>query len=120
MTHLSNAEFCLVLTTASSEAEATAIAHTLVQEKLAACVNLAPVRSIYIWQDQLQQEPEWQLIIKTTLNCFPALQERILALHSYGVPEILVIPVQSGSPSYLAWIGTQVKVKKISDFDSAL
>jgi periplasmic divalent cation tolerance protein len=108
MPHLSAAEFCLVLVTASSEAEATAIAQTLVQEKLAACVNLVPVHSIYIWQDQLQQEPEWQLIIKTTLKCFTALQERILELHSYEVPEILAIPVQSGFPSYLAWIGTQV------------
>jgi periplasmic divalent cation tolerance protein len=108
MAHLSDAEFCLVLTTASSEAEATAIAQTLVQEKLAACVNLVPLRSIYIWQDQLQQEPEWQLIIKTTLDRFLDLQERILALHSYEIPEILAIPVQSGSSSYLAWMSAQV------------
>jgi periplasmic divalent cation tolerance protein len=108
MAHLSDAEFCLVLVTASSEAEATAIAQTVVQEKLAACVNLIPVRSVYIWQDRLQQEPEWQLLIKTTCDRFLALQERILALHSYEVPEILAIPIEAGSPSYLAWIGTQV------------
>ncbi|NJM77585.1 MAG: divalent-cation tolerance protein CutA [Acaryochloridaceae cyanobacterium RU_4_10] len=108
MVHGSDAEFCLVLVTVSSEAEATAIAQTVVQEKLAACVNLIPVRSVYIWQDQLQQEPEWQLLIKTTRDRCSALQERILALHSYEVPEILAIPIQAGSPSYLAWIETQV------------
>jgi periplasmic divalent cation tolerance protein len=108
MVHGSDAEFFLVLVTASSEAEATAIAQTVVQEKLAACVNLIPVRSVYIWQDQLQQEPEWQLLIKTTRDRYSALQERILALHSYEVPEILAIPIQAGSPSYLAWIETQV------------
>jgi periplasmic divalent cation tolerance protein len=108
MAHLSNAEFYLVLVTASSEAEATAIAQTVVQERLAACVNVVPVRSVYIWQDQLQQEPEWQLLIKTTRDRFLALQERILALHSYEVPEILAIPIEAGSPSYLTWIGTQV------------
>jgi periplasmic divalent cation tolerance protein len=111
MAHLSDAEFCVVLVTASSEAEATAIAQALVQERLAACVNLVPLRSVYIWQDQLQQEPEWQLLIKTTLDRFSDLEERILALHSYEVPEILAIPIQSGSPSYLAWIGAQVNGK---------
>jgi periplasmic divalent cation tolerance protein len=108
MAHVSDTEFYLVLVTASSEAEATAIAQTVVQEKLAACVNLVPVRSVYIWQDQLQQEPEWQLLIKTTRDRFSALQERVLTLHSYEVPEILAIPIEAGSPSYLAWIDTQV------------
>jgi periplasmic divalent cation tolerance protein len=109
MAHVSDAKFYLVLVTASSEAEATAIARTVVREKLAACVNLVPVRSVYIWQDQLQQEPEWQLLIKTTRDRFLALQERILALHSYEVPEILAIPIEAGSPSYLTWIATQVE-----------
>jgi periplasmic divalent cation tolerance protein len=108
MSHVSDTKFYLVLVTASSEAEATAIAQIVVQEKLAACVNLVPIRSVYIWQDQLQQEPEWQLLIKTTRDRFSALQERVLTLHSYEVPEILAIPIEAGSPSYLAWIGTQV------------
>ena len=112
MAHSFDAEFCLVLVTASSETEATAIAQTIVEEKLAACVNLVPVRSVYIWQDRLQQEPEWQLLVKTTRDRFLALQERILGLHSYEVPEILAIPIQEGSPSYLNWINTQVNERR--------
>ncbi len=102
-------QYCFVLTTAASETEAKAIAQTLVQEKLAACVNLFPVQSIYIWQAQLQQEPEWQLLIKTTLACFPTLKDRIAELHSYDLPEIIALPIQLGSEGYLEWLGAQVQ-----------
>jgi periplasmic divalent cation tolerance protein len=101
-------QYCLVLVSAPSEGEATAIAQSLVQEKLAACVSLMPIQSIYRWQDRIQTEPEWQLIIKTTQDGFDALQHRVLELHSYEVPEILAIPIQTGSAMYLSWISANV------------
>lgn len=109
MTTTAVPDYCLVLVSASSEGEAAVIAQTLVQEKLAACVSLMPIKSIYVWQDQVQSEPEWQLLIKTTQNCFKALQLRVIELHSYEVPEILAIPIQDGSATYLNWIGANVR-----------
>ncbi len=109
MSNLSTTQqYCLVLVSASSEGEAMAIAQSLVQSKLAACVSLAPITSVYRWQDQIQTEPEWQLVIKTTLDCFDALQQRVVELHSYEVPEILAVPILSGSALYLSWMGANV------------
>jgi periplasmic divalent cation tolerance protein len=100
--------YCLVLVSAPSEAEAKAIAQSLVQEKLAACVSLMPIQSIYRWQNEIQSEPEWQLLIKTTQDCFDALERRVLALHRYEVPEILAIPIQAGLAMYLRWVEDNV------------
>lgn len=100
---------CIVLVTAASETEAIAIAQALVTEKLAACVSLSPITSVYTWQDQLHQEAEWQLIIKTQMSRFAALQTRVQALHSYDVPEIIAVPIQAGSESYLQWIAKMVQ-----------
>jgi periplasmic divalent cation tolerance protein len=100
--------YCVVLVTAASEAEATTIAQALVQQKLAACVSLTPITSIYTWQNQLHQEPEWQLLIKTQLEYYPALEQIVQQLHSYEVPEIIALPIVAGSPSYLQWIAAQV------------
>ncbi|WP_346293152.1 divalent-cation tolerance protein CutA, partial [Sphaerothrix gracilis] len=79
----------VVLVTASSETEASAIASALVQERLAACVSLVPIQSVYRWQGEVQQETEWQLMIKSDLAQFTALAERVQQLHSYEVPEII-------------------------------
>lgn len=97
----------VVLVTAGSQAEATAIAQALVTARLAACVNVLPVHSIYTWQGTLQNEPEWQLLIKTDLNHLEALAAKIQALHSYEVPELIVLPILAGSQSYLQWIAEQ-------------
>jgi periplasmic divalent cation tolerance protein len=105
--HLSN--FCLVLVTAGSEAEAKTIAQALVTEKLAACANLYPITSIYTWQSQLHQDSEWQLTIKTHGSRFESLKARVQELHSYEVPEVIAIPIQAGSESYLNWIATSVQ-----------
>ena len=108
MSGLTAQQYCLVLVSASSKREATAIAQALVQSKLAACVSFVPITSVYRWQDQIQTEPEWQLVIKTTLDCFDALQQRVVELHSYEVPEILAIPLLAGSALYLSWMGANV------------
>ena len=99
----------VVLVTASSRAEAEAIATSLVQSQLAACVSLLPIHSIYTWQGELHQEQEWQLLIKTDLAQFQTLEAKIRELHSYEVPEIIALPIVSGSQPYLQWISEQVK-----------
>ncbi len=98
----------IVLVTAPSREVADAIATTLVQEKLAACVNLMPVTSIYTWEKQLHQDDEWQLIIKTELDHFSDLESRVLVLHPYDVPEIVAVPLSAGTPAYLSWITAQM------------
>ncbi|NJN86050.1 MAG: divalent-cation tolerance protein CutA [Leptolyngbyaceae cyanobacterium SL_7_1] len=98
----------IVLVTASSQTEAEAIAHTLVDEMLAACVSLLPIQSVYSWQGEVHHDQEWQLLIKTDLNQFEGLEARIQAIHSYDVPEIIALPILMGSHPYFQWISAQV------------
>lgn len=99
----------IVLVTAGSKAEAEAIAKGLVEAKLAACVSLTPIHSIYIWKGEVCSEDEWQLTVKTDLGQFEALEAKVRELHSYEVPEIIALPIVAGSPAYLQWISDQVK-----------
>ena len=101
--------FGLVLVTIDSEAKAQALAHTLVEARLAACVSLAPVQSVYRWQGRIHQEQEWQLTIKTDLSRGEELAQFITQHHPYEVPEILVIPLGAGSAAYLTWLGEQTQ-----------
>ena len=96
----------IVLTTLGADADAAALARTLVEERLAACVNvLAPMTSTYRWKDTIEQDREQQLVIKTTPARVPALEARLRDLHPYEVPEFLVLPVSAGSDAYLRWVG---------------
>ena len=97
----------VVLVTASSKTEAEAIAQTLIQANLAACVNIMPIHSLYTWQGKVQQEEEWQLFIKTNLSHFSALEAKVKQVHSYDVPEIIALPILTGSQPYLQWIAEQ-------------
>jgi periplasmic divalent cation tolerance protein len=86
-------------------ARATVLARALVEEGLAACVNIVPgVRSIYRWQGKLQEDEEVLCLIKTRPAVFDRARARILALHPYEVPEILAFAVDDGSPDYLDWL----------------
>ncbi len=86
------------------------IAHVLVEEHLAACVNLGPAGlSMYMWQGVLEGSEEIPLTMKTTLARAPALIARLGELHPYEVPEVLVLPVSGGSASYLAWVREQTR-----------
>ena len=99
----------LVLTTLGADADAAALARTLVEERLAACVNvLPPMTSVYRWKGQVEQDREQQVILKTTADRVAALEARLAALHPYELPEFLVIPAAGGSEAYLAWIGEAV------------
>lgn len=99
----------LVLVTASSVEEANSIARSLVEEQLAACVSRFPVRSTYTWQGNIEEDEEWQLVVKTDLSQFDRIEARIRQLHSYDVPEIVAIPLENGSEAYLNWIGENVR-----------
>lgn len=95
----------LVLTTCPDPATATALAEALVTERLAACVNILPgVRSVYTWKGQTESATEQLLIIKSRTDRYSAIQERILALHPYELPEVIAVPIADGLPAYLAWI----------------
>lgn len=99
----------VVLTTCNSTQEAHRIAKALVQERLAACVNLSgPIRSLYRWQGRLCDEDEVVLMIKTSRALFDRVRRAIEKLHSYQVPEVLCLPVIDGAPNYLNWLTTAV------------
>jgi len=98
----------VVLMTAGSAEEATQLARTLVSERLAACVNIVgPIRSIYRWQGKVEDNSEHLLIAKTCADLVSRLAERVKALHSYQVPEVLALPVLYGWPPYLEWLGQE-------------
>ena len=88
---------------------AARVARTLVDERLAACVNLIPmVRSIYRWEGKICDEAETLAVIKTTAERYAALAAKIAELHPYQVPEIIALPLADGHPPYLAWLAEQV------------
>jgi periplasmic divalent cation tolerance protein len=96
----------IVLTTLGIDADAAALARTLVEERLAACVNVLPaMTSVYRWKGGIESDQERQLIIKTRHTQVAALEQRLRQLHPYEVPEFLVIPASGGSEAYLRWIG---------------
>lgn len=98
----------VVLCTCPDNTSARQLAQTLLSEKLAACVNLIPqVTSLYYWQGKMEESQEVQLVIKTRRTMFGVLQERLLALHPYEVPEILALPILCGNLAYLQWVQEQ-------------
>src|ERR1035438_7992760 len=100
----------IVLSNAGSEDEARKIARHLVEQRLAACVNIVPrMESIYRWQGKLELSGEWLLLIKTTVERFPAVRDAIRDLHSYELPECIAISIEDGSSGYLEWIAQSVK-----------
>jgi periplasmic divalent cation tolerance protein len=95
----------VVYVTAASRKEADKIAQALVKERLAACVSIVPeIYSRYWWKGHIEYDKELWLVVKTTARCYKRLEQRIRELHSYSVPEILALPVVSGSPPYLQWM----------------
>ena len=99
-------KYCVVYVTTGSLAEAQSLSKMLVSEKLAACVNrIGPLVSTYEWQGELQEDTEYLLVIKARRDDFDLLQQRIEAMHSYDLPEILALPVEAGSANYLNWLG---------------
>lgn len=98
-----------VVTTVASEEEAGRIASSLVERKLAACVQVVgPIVSRYRWQDEVEEAREWQCLAKTTRGAYEAVEAAIREVHSYEEPEIVATAIVAGSPGYLAWIEENV------------
>ena len=100
----------ILLSTAPDEATAARIARALVEEELAACVNVVPgVRSTYRWKGAIEEATEFLLVVKTTEAAADVATARLVALHPYDVPEALVLAPTSGAPAYLAWLTEAVR-----------
>jgi periplasmic divalent cation tolerance protein len=100
----------LVLTTAGSKEEAQRIARTLVERRLAGCVNLVQrVESVYRWQGKIEEAEEWLLLIKTTGAAFERVRDAIRELHSYDLPECICLAIDGGSSAYLEWLQNSVE-----------
>lgn len=99
----------VVLVTVPPGEKGVQLARALVEERLVACVNLlGPIRSIYRWENAVEDEPEALLVCKTTRALFERMRERVVALHPYSCPEVLALNVEAGHPPYLAWLAGAV------------
>jgi len=96
--------YCVVITTCGSSEEGEKLASQLVESKLAACVQLSSITSYYRWEGKVNRDPEYKLVIKTRKALYDQLANFIKENHSYDVPEIIELPIQSGSKEYLSWI----------------
>ena len=106
MTH----EYVMVLTTLPADADGVAFARDLVEERLTACVNvLAPMESVYTWDDNIETESERQIVIKTTRERVVALWDRVRERHPYDVPEFVVLPIVDGNDAYLRWVAESTR-----------
>ena len=99
----------LILSTCGSREEAERIARALIDERLAACVQISAMESWYRWRGETEHAPEQRLHIKTTATLAETVTARVAALHSYEIPEIVTLPISGGSPDYLAWIADSVR-----------
>jgi periplasmic divalent cation tolerance protein len=104
------ADAIVILITTSSADEAAVIARTLVDEHLAACVNILPgVRSFFFWEGKTQDTAETLMVCKSRSPLLDKLINRVRSLHSYSVPEIIALPIMGGLPDYLAWVDNSTK-----------
>jgi periplasmic divalent cation tolerance protein len=103
-------EYQLILCTCADRDQAEKIARKLIECQLAACVNILPgVHSIYRWQGNVESAEEVLLLIKTRAALNPEVQATIATLHSYEIPEFLVVPISGGSEAYLAWLSANLR-----------
>jgi periplasmic divalent cation tolerance protein len=102
--------FRLVLLTCATLAEARIIARSVVEKKLAACVNILPipVESIYSWQSKIETTSEHLLLLKTSETKLKPLEKEVLRLHSYDTPEFIALPISEGSTAYLKWLASSL------------
>ena len=99
----------VVLSTCGSEEDAERLARALVEQHLAACVNIVPgMKSYYRWKGNLESSAEWLMLIKSSRERWDALRAALEKAHSYEVPEVIALPIVDGSPNYLNWIGANL------------
>lgn len=100
----------VTLCTCPSEAVAEQLAAAAVEAGAAACVNIVPgITSVYRWQDRVEKDQEWLLVIKTTTDAYAILEETISRLHPYELPEVIAVPIAKGLPGYLTWIDNETQ-----------
>lgn len=97
--------YAAVLSTAGSKEEAQRLARGLVEAKLAACVQLLPIESFYVWNDKIQNDAEILLLVKTRRSSFAAIRAYMKRNHAYDTPELICLDVVEGEQAYLDWIG---------------
>jgi periplasmic divalent cation tolerance protein len=101
--------YVTVYITAGNEEEAERVARTVVEEKLAACVNFFPCRSVYRWKGKIEEDSEYVLICKTERGLFQQLQKRVREVHSYDVPAIVACDIVEGEGDFLQWVSDSTK-----------
>lgn len=99
----------LIFTTVGREADARQIARTLVDERLCACAQIEPIASVYRWDGQVCEEPEWRLVLKTADDRAAALQARLLALHPYTLPALYTLRPDAVSPTFAQWVQAETR-----------
>ena len=103
------ADKIVVLSTCGDEVQAREMARQLVDQRLAACVNILPgTRSVYRWKDKVEDASECLLVIKSRRDLFDSLRDALMTMHSYEVPEVVVLPIVDGSAPYLAWLDREL------------
>jgi len=104
----------IVLVTCGKVAEARRIARSVVEKRLAACVNIVPgpVESVYRWKGKVGRAREWLLMMKTTVKRLPALEKEVKRLHRYDVPEFIALPISAGSREYLTWLAEMCELRE--------
>jgi len=104
-------EFCIIHTTTALREDAEHIAYTLVEQHLAACVQIQEIHSIYRWKNQIEKTSEFLLHIKTRRQLFPEVEKSLKNIHPYEVPEIVMVPIENGLEDYLQWIRENVSAQ---------
>lgn len=104
------AQYIQLVTTTARRAEAEQIAHSLIDERLAGCVQIVgPITSVYRWEGKVETSEEWQCVIKSRADLLGRLQETLRRLHPYQVPEMLALPVLDGNADYLQWLDGELQ-----------
>ena len=103
----------LVLTNLPDRAVAERLAETLIEKRVAACVNiLTPCRSVYRWKGSVQHDEEHPMLIKTTTEAYPALESAIRAGHPYELPEIIAVTIERGLPAFIDWVAAETSAPR--------
>jgi periplasmic divalent cation tolerance protein len=103
-------DYVQVVTTTETETDAQTVARAVVEQRLAGCAQVVgPITSVFWWQGQIEKAEEWLCLIKSRRDLYAALEQAILVVHPYDVPEILAVPVTAGSKGYLEWLDSETR-----------
>ncbi|WP_457606347.1 divalent-cation tolerance protein CutA [Nitratifractor sp.] len=112
-----NNTYAIVITTTDSEAEAKRLAKALLDARLAACIQILQIESLYRWEGSIEEATEYRLEIKTRAELFEKIERLVRDLHSYEVPEIIMLSIEEGSTEYLNWLDGEVGSRS-EEFDT--